>query len=400
MTQRRPNLLKTKYPELYTQLDKEKNAGIDLDKLSAGSHKKVWWTCEKGHSYLSTVYSRTSGRNCGICSKRVVVPGVNDLLTTHPDLLKSISPNNTIPPETVTSGSAKKLLWVCDNNHEWSAQVKNIVAGYWCPTCSGRVPITGVTDISTSDPDIVSKWWSPNNEVAPSSLSRGSDRECLWLCSSGHEYLMTVYRRISLGRGCPYCSGQKVLVGGTDLETVRPDIATWWSPENAKKPSEVTVSSNYAPKLECPKGHIIQMRLCEISYRVNLCARCAPNNKSATETQLYGLVHSVFPEAMQTHRVEAYLVDVFIPESVVIEYDGSYWHKDILSKDTNKTLDLLDKGYKVVRVREQSVGITLPHLPITHPNLFQISYHYNKNYRYLEECVREIVQWIGSTHLH
>lgn len=37
---------------------------------------------------------------------------------------------------------------------------------------------------------------------------------------------------------------------------------------------------------------------------------------------------------------------------LIIEYDGSYWHSDKADVDREKSLDLLDQGYWVVRIRE------------------------------------------------
>ena len=41
--------LKDYYPELYKELDLKKNKeiGLDVDKITHGSAKKVWWNCPK-----------------------------------------------------------------------------------------------------------------------------------------------------------------------------------------------------------------------------------------------------------------------------------------------------------------------------------------------------------------
>lgn len=46
---------------------------------------------------------------------------------------------------------------------------------------------------------------------------------------------------------------------------------------------------------------------------------------------------------------------------VAIEYDGSYWHAGKVDKDTEKSLDLLQAGFLVARLREDP----LPSLPIS-----------------------------------
>lgn len=50
---------------LLTQWDYEKNGTLTPDRVTYGSHKKVWWICEKGHSWQAIVKSRISG--CSGC---------------------------------------------------------------------------------------------------------------------------------------------------------------------------------------------------------------------------------------------------------------------------------------------------------------------------------------------
>ena len=72
------NDLFTIKPELEKDWDFDKNT-IDPYALSVGSKKKVWWKCERGHSWQAVVYSRTSdyqSRSCPKCNseKRTSLP--------------------------------------------------------------------------------------------------------------------------------------------------------------------------------------------------------------------------------------------------------------------------------------------------------------------------------------
>ncbi|WP_237742769.1 hypothetical protein [Actinopolymorpha alba] len=49
---------------------------------------------------------------------------------------------------------------------------------------------------------------------------------------------------------------------------------------------------------------------------------------------------------------------------LAIEYDGEYWHRGKAEIDTAKSLDLLEAGYLVARLREHP----LPALPVAHPH--------------------------------
>lgn len=84
-------------------------------------------------------------------------------------------------------------------------------------------------------------------------------------------------------------------------------------------------------------------------------------------------------------------------QKVVIEYDGSYFHKSecVMANDKAKTLALLDAGYVVVRLREND----LPVLEIDHPRLYQSSFRYRmaldeaKAARELSSALRWIERW-------
>lgn len=68
-----------------------------------------------------------------------VITGVNDLATTHPDLVKEWDyEKNDLKPTDVTAGSAKKVWWKCQNGHSWQASVVNRAKGTGCPFCSGK----------------------------------------------------------------------------------------------------------------------------------------------------------------------------------------------------------------------------------------------------------------------
>lgn len=73
-------------PELAAQFVAERNAGIDLAALSAGSPKKVWWVGLCGHEWESSAYNRLLGQGCPFCAGNRLLTGFNDLATLRPDL--------------------------------------------------------------------------------------------------------------------------------------------------------------------------------------------------------------------------------------------------------------------------------------------------------------------------
>ena len=53
-------------PILAMEWHPTKNLGLLPRDVSAGSEKKVWWKCEKGHEWQATIASRNNGNGCPI----------------------------------------------------------------------------------------------------------------------------------------------------------------------------------------------------------------------------------------------------------------------------------------------------------------------------------------------
>jgi len=234
------NDLKSKHPDIADQAD-----GWDPSKFLAGSAIQQKWRCGKGHSYLATIYSRTGrGVACPYCANKKVLIGYNDLATTNPLIAKQACGWD---PETVTAGSGRSLRWRCEYGHEWNAAVKDRQRS-GCPFCSGRNVIAGKNDLATLHPAIASEahGWDPLTVHAKSHAKR------TWQCSIGHRYEAIVHNRTINDSGCPFCSGNKVLVGYNDCATVRPDLVI--QAINCDL-AGITAGSSRIVKWRCRVGH-------------------------------------------------------------------------------------------------------------------------------------------------
>ena len=59
------NDLATQYPQLAAQWDRQKNGALIPEAVTSGSNRRVWWRCEKGHSYPAVIAHRVrSGSDC------------------------------------------------------------------------------------------------------------------------------------------------------------------------------------------------------------------------------------------------------------------------------------------------------------------------------------------------
>ena len=100
--------------------------------------RNIWWICEKGHEWETEIVNRTTAKTgCPYCLGKKVLSGFNDLLTTNPKLASEWHPtkNADLLPTMASSGSHKKVWWICKNGHEWQAEIANRNAGNGCPVC-------------------------------------------------------------------------------------------------------------------------------------------------------------------------------------------------------------------------------------------------------------------------
>ena len=77
-------------PELLNEWNYEKNNIMPSD-ISIWSKNKVWWKCKYGHEWASTMNSRQKKSGCPYCAGLLPIVGVNDLQTTNPESMATIS---------------------------------------------------------------------------------------------------------------------------------------------------------------------------------------------------------------------------------------------------------------------------------------------------------------------
>ena len=358
------NDLLTLNPNLAAEWNAQKNGILSPTMVSLHSGKSVWWKCTNGHEWQETIANRVNERACPYCSGHKVISGINDLETLYPNIAKewNAEKNGDLSPSMVSSGSGKKVWWICRKGHEWQAVINSRTLQHTgCPVCrleqqtsfpeqailfyfsqvthaesrnmdfgkeidiylpeykigieyngifwhkdknnsdrrkvdffadksirivtiaegnqnivSGdtieyvynssnkdslnwaiqrlfeliglsKVSIDVMKDASeiynqyitiekenslaSKYPEVAKQWnYEKNLSLKPEMIMPNSNKKVWWKCHKGHEWQAIVSSRVTGGNGCPYCSGQKVLVGYNDLETTNPEIASEWHP--------------------------------------------------------------------------------------------------------------------------------------------------------------------------
>ena len=272
------NDLQTINPTLAKEWNYERNNELAPAGVLPNSDKKVWWKCDNGHEWQATIGNRNRGHGCPYCASQKVLKSYNDLQTVNPTLAKewNYEKNNGLTPTDVLPNSNKKVWWKCNKGHEWQATIASRNNGRGCSYCSSRYVVKGESDLQTVNPMLAKEWhYEKNNELTPMDVLSNSHKKVWWRCNKGHEWQATVINR-SKGRGCPYCSSKKILIGYNDLQAVNPILAKEWNyvKNNGLTPMDVMPSSHKKVWWKCGKGHEWQASI-DSRNRGNGCSQCA-----------------------------------------------------------------------------------------------------------------------------
>ncbi len=244
-------------PLSVTHPDLAKEAvGWDPSQFTAGSDRKLEWNCPKGHTYFSSINSRTlRGNSCIFCSGHQVLTGFNDFASTHKDsdLLTQI---DGWDPTSVSAGSGRKVGWKCHLGHSWAAPIYSRLKGRGCPICSNQKVLPGYNDLATTDPQIAAEAY----EWDPKTLTRGSEKKVQWKCPLNHIWTTSPNNRTRQNSTKPYadcavCMNRQLLSGFNDLATTHPEVAKeafGWDP------SKIFAGLNQKRKWKCSQGHIYE----------------------------------------------------------------------------------------------------------------------------------------------
>lgn len=242
-----------KHPELLTEWS-DRNS-VSPEDISYGSNTVFWWKGACGHEWQTSVKSRSAGEGCPVCANKRVVPGINDLASQYPDLMREWSEENELDPAAVSPASHKKAKWIGKCGHRWETEIRyRTLHGTGCPYCSGNRLLRGFNDLQTKFPGIAFEWSNKNKDLTPDMVLAFSSRYVWWKCRKcGHEWRSRIADR-TRGHGCPCCTGATVSTGISDLGTLFPEIAKDWSEKNGDlTPERVSPKSRRNVWWKCSK---------------------------------------------------------------------------------------------------------------------------------------------------
>ena len=229
------NDLASQLPHLAKEWHPTLNGELTPEHIGSGSGKKVWWQCEKGHEWETTIASRKNGSGCPYCQNRKLLTGFNDLATRFPQLANEWHPtkNEGVFPQNVLATGVYRAWWQCEKGHEWEATIVSRANGTGCPYCSGKKVGVGFNDLATIYPDLAAQWHpKKNGALTPEQVLFSSTKLIWWQCEKGHEWQAKVRDRLKDPHpsDCRFCKNREVWSGFNDLATLYPELAKEWHP--------------------------------------------------------------------------------------------------------------------------------------------------------------------------
>ena len=193
------------------------NDSFSVKGLTYGSNKHVKWKCHVcGYEWTDSVGHRTTAnRGCKICNRKKnalkysTVKNINDsVLIKYPEVAKEWSPKNERGPETYYPSSNKIVKFICSKcGYEFENSIDHrCKRGDGCPVCSNHIVVSGMNDLATTHPKLLSEWDFEKNILNPHTISYGSHSKAYWVCGRGHHWSASIYSRAQAGRGCQKCA--------------------------------------------------------------------------------------------------------------------------------------------------------------------------------------------------
>ena len=191
--------------------------------------------------------------------------------------------------------------------------------------------IVGVNDLATVNPELAKEWNYEKNEKNPQDYTASSGFKVWWLCNQGHEYQSVIYNRTHLKRGCPYCAGQKAIIGINDFATLQPQLTLEWNyVKNSLSPQMVMPNTNKKVWWVCSKcGYEWNA---SPNSRVNSqsgCPMCANNQRGISEslTKLRRGVNDLVSQAPYLLNEWSFEKNTILPQNICVNFNKKVWWK-------------------------------------------------------------------------
>jgi hypothetical protein len=161
-----------------------------------GRTKSVMWRCASGHEWDAPPARVLAGSWCRICTnegqRRQPKPRIGLALA-----LALASERGGACMSTTCTGASAILDWRCTHGHTWTASLRGVRRGLWCPECRASAEGRTLAQMQELAQARGGRCMSP--------LYLGCEAKLTWACDRGHEWQATP-RKIHGGTWCPQCA--------------------------------------------------------------------------------------------------------------------------------------------------------------------------------------------------
>jgi hypothetical protein len=181
----------------------EQRGGKCLSKSYSNNYSKIRIECKKEHKFTTTAKSIKRESWCPKCAieeraskKRKTIDDMHFLAKRRSGKCLSIAYiNNTT-----------KLLWECENDHQFLSKPGNVHTGYWCPKCANQK----LSDKAVIERQKQIKQILLTNKGKALSISDSYNRNSLatWQCKNGHTWSSRIGNILDR-HWCPSCSNKE-----------------------------------------------------------------------------------------------------------------------------------------------------------------------------------------------
>lgn len=149
-------------------------------------------------------------------------------------------------------------------------------------------------EINLSDYPHLLREWSDRNTFDINRLKKSY--EYIWVCPNEHIYRMKLVNRIDRGLKCPYCAGQRVLIGYNDVATTDPWIIERFSADSPVQPEDVTRGSRKKAIFVCSLNHEYEQMIKNAIILQRGCPYCSGHFKKKGYNDLQTMLPEIAEE--------------------------------------------------------------------------------------------------------
>lgn len=212
-----------------------------------------------------------------------------NLLALDKELCKEwhFSKNEKVP-ENYKKSSKEKVWWKCDKGHEWEAVIHTRAYNKTgCPVCANKKAHND-NCFATKFPEMLKEWDYEKNDIMPTEVLPGSNKEIWWICKNKHSWKTALWYKTGSKRPalCPQCPCNfKLQIKGASYNEDKTE-------KRCKDCEKYKTLSNFRIKgtgrkgyfynyicIECEKIHCVKYKITDRGNASYICSKIKSTSK-------------------------------------------------------------------------------------------------------------------------